>query len=114
MSITQQCEAPTYPVTTHPGDSEAYFATDEFKSEETRCSTTINGSNDLTNCIMDQLTFANREAVRSTPLNRTNLFPATLKSTNWDITIPNESKPRGKLIRSQLAKSLTQALANLS
>ena len=114
MSITQQCEAPTYPVTTHPGDSEAYFATDDFKSEETRCSTTTSGSNDSTNRLLDQLAFANREAVRSTPLNRTNLFPATLKSTNWDITIPNKSKPRGKLIRSQLAKSLTQALANLS
>ena len=114
MSITQQCDAPTYPVTTNSGDSQAHFATDEFKFEETRCSTTTNGSNDLTNCIMDQLTFANREAVRSAPMNRSNLFPATLKSTNWDITIPNESKPRGKLIRSQLAKSLTQALANLS
>jgi hypothetical protein len=57
------------------------------------------------------LAFANREAVRTTPLNRTNLFPATLNS---DTTISTEGKPRGKLIRSQLAKSLTQALANLS
>ena len=114
MSITQQCDAPTYPVTTHPGDSAVYFATDELKSEETRCSTTINGSNDSTNCLMSQLAFANREAVRSTPLNRTNLFPATLKPVNPDTTIPTESKPRGKLIRSQLAKSLTQAMANLS
>ena len=114
MSITQQCEAPTYPATTHPGDSAVYFATDDLKLEETRCSTTSNGSSDSTNCLIDQLAFANREAVRSTPLNRTNLFPATLKPVNPDTTIPTESKPRGKLIRSQLAKSLTQALANLS
>ena len=113
MSIIQQCDAPTYPVTTHPGDSEAYFATDDFKSEETRCSTTTSGSNDSTNRLLDQLAFANREAVQSTP-NRTNLFPATLKPVNPDTTIPNESRPNGKLIRSQLAKSLTQALANLS
>ena len=111
MSIIQQCDAPTYPATTHPGDSMACFATDEFKSEETRCSTTANGSNDSTNRLLDQLAFANREAVRPAPMDRSNLFPATLKP---DTTISAESKPRGKLIRSQLAKSLTQALANLS
>jgi len=114
MSIIQQCDAPTYPATTNPAESMACFATNELKSEETRCSTTTNRSNGLTNRLLDQLAFANREAVRSTPLNRTNLFPATLKPVNPDTTIPTESKPRGKLIRSQLAKSLTQALANLS
>ena len=114
MSIIQQCEAPTYPATTNPGDSRALFATDDLKLEEARCSTSANESSGSTNCLIDQLAFANREAVRSTPLNRTNLFPATLKPVNPDTTIPTESKPRGKLIRSQLAKSLTQALANLS
>ena len=115
MAITQQCDAPAYPLTTHPGDrTQEYFATDELKFEETRCSTTTNGSNDSTNRLLDQLAFANREAVQSTPLNRTNLFPATLKPVNPDTTIPTESKPRGKLLRSQLAKSLTQTLANLS
>ena len=111
MSITQQCEAPTDQATTHPGDSMTCFATDELKSEETRCSTTTNRSNGLTNRLLDQLAFANREAVRPTPLNRSNLFPATLKP---DTPVSAESKPRGKLIRSRLAKSLTQALANLS
>jgi hypothetical protein len=111
MSITQQCEAPTDQAATHPGDSMTCFATDELKSEKTRCSTTANGSNDSTNCLLDQLAFANREAVRPAPMDRSNLFPATLKP---DTTISVESKPRGKLIRSQLAKSLTQALANLS
>jgi len=114
MSITQQCETPTYPATTHPGDSAVYFATDDLKLEETRCSTTTSRSNGLTNRLLDQLAFVNREAVQSTPVNRTNLFPAILKPVNPDTTIPTESKPRGKLLRSQLAKSLTQALANLS
>jgi hypothetical protein len=114
MSIIQQCDAPTYPTTANPAESMACFATNELKPEETRCSTTTNRLNALTNRLLDQLAFANREAVRSTPLNRTNLFPATLKPVNPGTTIPTESKPRGKLIRSQLAKSLTQALANLS
>lgn len=111
MSIIQQCDAPTFPATANPAESMACFETDELKPEETRCSTTTNRLNGSTKRLLDQLAFANREAVRTTPLNRTNLFPATL---NPDTTISTEGKPRGKLIRSQLAKSLTQALANLS
>jgi hypothetical protein len=114
LSITQQCDPPNYSATTHPGDSAVYFATVERKSEETRCSTTISGPNESTNCLMDKLAFANHEAARSAPMDRSNLFPATFKLVNPDTTIPNESRPRAKLIRSQLAKSLTQALANLS
>ena len=111
MSIIQQCDAPTYPTTANPAESMACFETDELKPEETRCSTTTNRLNSSTKRLLDQLAFANREAVRPTPLNRSNLFPATLKP---DTPVSAESKPRGKLIRSRLAKSLTQALANLS
>ena len=111
MSIIQQCDAPTFPATANPAESMACFETDELKPEETRCSTTTNRLNSSTKRLLDQLAFANREAARTTPVNRTNLFPATL---NPDTTISIEGKPRAKLIRSQLAKSLTQALANLS
>jgi len=61
--------------------------------------------------LVDQLAFANREAARTAPSNRTDLFPATF---NPQASIRIACKPRGELIRSQLAKSLSHALANLS
>jgi hypothetical protein len=111
MSIIPQSDASSYPLTTNSGDSIGCYATDELTSAVTDCSTTTDGPNGSMSRLLDQLAFANREAVRPTPLNRSNLFPATLKP---DTPVSAESKPRGKLIRSRLAKSLTQALANLS
>ena len=111
MSIIPQSDASAYPLTTNSGDSIGCYATDELTSAVTDCLTTTDESNDSMSRLLDQLAFANREAVRPTPLNRSNLFPATLKP---DTPVSAESKPRGKLIRSRLAKSLTQALANLS
>lgn len=111
MSIILQSESSTYPLTTNSGERVRCYATDQLMSDETGCSSITDNSNGLANRLLDQLAFANREAVRTTPLNRTNLFPVTLKP---DMPVSTESKPRGKMIRSRLAKSLTQALANLS
>ena len=78
---------------------------------EDRCSSSpaanSKGSGDR---LILQLAFTNREAVRNS-LNRNNLFPVSLMPGTL---VSKKVKPAGKLIRSRLAKSLTQALANLS
>jgi hypothetical protein len=111
MSIILQSDSSTHPLTTNSGERVRCYATDQLMSDETGCSSMTDNSNSLANRLLDQLAFANREAVRTTPLNRTNLFPVPFKP---DMPVSTESKPRGKMIRSRLAKSLTQALANLS
>ena len=111
MSIISHSDSSSYPLTTIPDDRTRCGSTDRPTSDETGGTLPSGELNGSGNRLLDQLAFANREAVRTTSMNRTNLFPVTLKP---DMPVSNGRKPGVKLIRSRLAKSLTQALANLS